>query len=124
MSPTVIRVDSTEPAVSPVDLRSPTDARIPSLSRGPTSHDFVLSRFLDACQLSVPRLSLLPASKNLHKKGQIAGPASAVDILREPAARPKAATRLAWRMTWARPEEMPCFCGGSRRQQSPRSWSL
>src|SRR6516162_5207358 len=35
-------------------------------SRGPTSRDFVPWRFLDACQLSVPRPSLLPASKNLH----------------------------------------------------------
>jgi hypothetical protein len=26
-------------------------------------------RFLDACQLSVPRASLLPASKNLHNSG-------------------------------------------------------
>ena len=33
---------------------------------GPTSRDFVPWRFLDACQLSVPRPSLLPASKNLH----------------------------------------------------------
>ena len=35
-------------------------------SRGPTSRDFMPWRFLDACQLSVPRASLLPASKNLH----------------------------------------------------------
>src|SRR6516225_8376769 len=35
-------------------------------SRGPTSRDFVPWRFLDACQLSLPRPSLLPASKNLH----------------------------------------------------------
>jgi len=38
-------------------------------SRGPTSRDFVPWRFLDACQLSVPRPSLLPASKNLHNSG-------------------------------------------------------
>src|SRR6516162_2959114 len=38
-------------------------------SRGPTSRDFVPRRFLDACQLSVPRPSLLPASKNLHNSG-------------------------------------------------------
>jgi hypothetical protein len=34
----------------------------------PTSRDFVPRCFLDACQLSVPRASLLPASKNLHRK--------------------------------------------------------
>ena len=38
-------------------------------SRGPTSRDFMPWRFLDACQLSVPRPSLLPASKNLHRSG-------------------------------------------------------
>jgi len=31
-------------------------------------------RFLDACQLSVPRLSLLRASKNLYKSGHPHGP--------------------------------------------------
>jgi hypothetical protein len=30
-------------------------------------------RFLDACQLSVPRASLLPASKNLHNFGHRTG---------------------------------------------------
>src|SRR6516162_3852343 len=43
---------------------NPHSARCPS--RGPTSRDFVPWRFLDACQLSVPTPSLLPASKNLH----------------------------------------------------------
>src|SRR6516225_9212321 len=43
---------------------NPHSARCPS--RGPTSRDFVPWRFLDACQLSVPSPSLLPASKNLH----------------------------------------------------------
>ena len=38
-------------------------------SQCPTSRDFVPWRFLDACQLSVPSASFLPASKNLHISG-------------------------------------------------------
>jgi len=37
---------------------------------GPTSRDFLPWRFLDACQLSVPSASFLPASKNLHRGGK------------------------------------------------------
>src|SRR6516162_6341483 len=48
------------------DIKSPSRS-LPS--RGPTSRDFVPWRFLDACQLSALRLSLLPASKNLHNCG-------------------------------------------------------
>jgi len=35
-------------------------------------------RFLDAWQLSVPRASLLPASKNLHRNGRRGGSHSAL----------------------------------------------
>jgi hypothetical protein len=51
------------------DFKSPQRS-LPS--RGPTSRDVVTWRFLDACQLNVPRPSLLPASKNLHKGGLMA----------------------------------------------------
>ena len=43
---------------------NPHSARCPA--GAPTSRDFVPWRFLDACHLSVPTPSLLPASKNLH----------------------------------------------------------
>jgi hypothetical protein len=38
----------------------------------PTSRDFVPWRFLDAGQLSVRSVSLLPASKNQHRSGRFA----------------------------------------------------
>src|SRR6516165_4954338 len=45
-----------------------TNPHSAAASRGPTSRDFLPWRFLDACQLSVPSASFLPASKNLHMK--------------------------------------------------------
>ena len=45
-------------------------------SQRPTARDFVPWRFLDAGSLSVRRVSLLPASKNVHNNGSVARPHS------------------------------------------------
>ena len=58
-------------------------------SQRPTARDFVPWRFLDAGSLSMRRLSLLPASKNLHNSGN--GPmCSAQGIFGERLAPPSA----------------------------------
>jgi hypothetical protein len=49
-------------AASPLTAEGPGDV---------SPRDFVPWRFLDACQLSAPRPSLLPASKNLHINGHL-----------------------------------------------------